>query len=212
MADMDPKPDSPPKFYYLETGSLIDIDPSIANAFHEAISAAQRNGPFRGTIKTEGEVRREATKRSEEVFTSYEFLHHILQRHETTIQKRWLKKTRSQRLKILLNAWPNMPLVHRPDFDAFYKESNAERIKRTKYQESYMFPYINQEDLLNTKSLPLLLNARGRHPPSHFAAADIEAMLLGLRSGPIVPIVLERHVLVLNGILENTRDYGQLLA
>lgn len=75
-----------------------------------------------------------------------------------------------------------------------------------------MWPYVNQEDLLNTKALPLLLNSRGRHPPSHFAAADMDAMHLGLISKAIVPIFLNCHVLILNGMTENTRDYGQLVA
>jgi hypothetical protein len=69
-------------------------------------------------MKSAPDVRREATARSAKIFTSYEMLHEIIQRHEATIRKRWLKKTRPQRLKILLNAWPNMPAMRRPDFEA----------------------------------------------------------------------------------------------
>ena len=126
------------------------------------------------------EVRQEARKRSDATFTCYEILHKILERHEATIQKRWLKKTRQQRRKILLIAWPDIPEIHHPDFATFLKESHADREKGTKYKEAFMWPYINQEDLLNTnKTLLLLLNARGRNPPSHFAAADNDAMRLG---------------------------------
>jgi hypothetical protein len=70
---------------------------------------------------------------------------------------------------------------------------------------------MNQEDLLNTKTLPLLLNARGRHPPSHFAAADIEAMHLGKVSKAIAPVFLNQYIMMLNGMTENTRDYGRLV-
>ncbi|KAJ1712176.1 hypothetical protein NYO67_5650 [Aspergillus flavus] len=136
----------------------------------------------------------------------------IIQRHEATIQKRWSKKTRQQRLNVLLSAWPDMPAIHRPDFDAFRRESASDRVRGTKYRVHFMWPYVNQEDLLNTKALPLLLNSRGRHPPSHFAAADMDAMHLGLVSKAIVPIFLNRHVLILNGMTENTRHYGQLVA
>ncbi|KAB8243617.1 hypothetical protein BDV35DRAFT_407355 [Aspergillus flavus] len=153
-----------------------------------------------------------ATARSDEIFTSYETLHRIIQRHEATIQKRWSKKTRQQRLNVLLSAWPDMPAIHRPDFDAFRRESASDRVRGTKYRVHFMWPYVNQEDLLNTKALPLLLNSRGRHPPSHFAAADMDAMHLGLISKAIVPIFLNCHVLILNGMTENTRDYGQLVA
>lgn len=69
------------------------------------------------------DVRREANKRSNKIFASYNMLHETLERHEAAIQKRWTKKTRPQRLKILLEAWPGMPTVHRPDFGAFRRES-----------------------------------------------------------------------------------------
>ena len=105
-----------------------------------------------------------------------------------------------------------MPAVHRPGFDAFRKESELNRDKGTKYRGYFMWPYINQEDLLNTKTLPLLLNARGRYPPSHFAAADIDAIRLGVVSKAIVPFFLNEHVMILNGFNENTREYGKLLS
>ncbi|RMZ38916.1 hypothetical protein CA14_003389 [Aspergillus flavus] len=158
------------------------------------------------------DVRRQATARSDEIFISYETLHKIIQRHEATVQKRWSKKTRQQRLNVLLSVWPDIPAMHRPDFDAFRRESASDRVRGTKYRVHFMWPYVNQEDLLNTKALPLLLNSRGRHPPSHFAAADMDAMHLGLISKAIVPIFLNCHVLILNGMTENTRDYGQLVA
>lgn len=75
-----------------------------------------------------------------------------------------------------------------------------------------MWPYINQEDLIKTKALPLLLNARGRHHPSHCADADIEAMRLGLVTKAIVPISLDGYVMILNDASENIRDYGKLMA
>ncbi|OOQ91406.1 hypothetical protein PEBR_00543 [Penicillium brasilianum] len=90
--------------------------------------------------------------------------------------------------------------MHRPDFEAFRKESEADRDRGTKYRDSFLCPFINQEDLLKTKTLSLLLNARGRRPPSHFAAADIDAMHLGLVTKAIVPSFLSQYVMVLNGI------------
>lgn len=163
-------------------------------------------------LKPPADVRHEAAVKSDHIFINYETLHEILKRHEATIWKRWSKKTRQQRLKILLHAWPNMPAIHRPDFDAFRKESQPGRDRGTKYRESFMWPYINQEDLLNTKTLPLLLNARGRHHPSQFAGADIGAMHLGLVTMAIMPIFLNEHVMILNGVTENTREYGKLIA
>lgn len=189
---------------------ISSIDWNDPSSFFKAMSAGSGGLPM-PEMKSAPEVRQEATARSANIFTSYELLHEILQRHEATIRKRWLKKTRPQRLKILLNAWPNMPRMHRPDFEAFRKESEADRNRGTKYRDSFLSPFINQEDLLSTKALPLLLNARGRHPPSHFAAADIDAMHLGLVSKAIVPIFLNHYIMVLNGMTENTREYGKLV-
>ncbi|KAL2822761.1 hypothetical protein BDW59DRAFT_149106 [Aspergillus cavernicola] len=152
------------------------------------------------------EVRQEARSRSDAVFTYCTVLNKILQRHEASIQKRWVKKTRQQRLNILLKAWPGMPATHRPDFHAFRKNK-----KGPENQEAYMWPYINQEDLVKTKTLLLLLNSRGRHPLSHFAAADNEAMRLGKITQGIIPIFLNEHVMILNGFTTNTHDYGALV-
>lgn len=65
---------------------------------------------------------------------------------------------------------------------------------------------------MNPKTLLLLLNARGRNPPSHFAAADNDALRLGKVTQGIVGIFLNEYTMILNGITENTRDYGTLVA
>lgn len=213
MPDFQFDPFGPGATAYDNTEAGLDgIDWNDPASALKAIGAGGPGGlPFPETLSPE-EVRRQATARSDEIFTSYETLDRIIQRHEATIQKRWSKKTRQQRLNVLLSAWPDMPAIHRPDFDAFRRESASDRVRGTKYRVHFMWPYVNQEDLLNTKALPLLLNSRGRHPPSHFAAADMDAMHLGLVSKAIVPIFLNCHVLILNGMTENTRDYGQLVA
>ncbi|KAF4979917.1 hypothetical protein FZEAL_3972 [Fusarium zealandicum] len=156
-------------------------------------------------------VRREAKEKSHKIFASYELLSKIIERHEATIQKRWAKKTRQQRLQILLKAWPAMPASHRPDFEAFRKESKEQRERGTRYKDHFMWPYINQEDLSQPKLLPLLLNSRGRHPPPAFAAADNSAMHLGTVTRALVPIFLNEHTMVLHGT--TTADkYGELVA
>lgn len=192
-----------------ELGNINWSDPE---SFLKAIGAGEHGGLPMPKLKSPAEVRRDAKSLTDQIYTSYEILHQILERHEATIRKRWSKKTRPQRLKILLNAWPNMAEIHRPDFDAFRKESESQRERGTKYREYYMWPYINQEDLLNPKTFPLLLNARGRHPPSDFAAADINTIHFGMVSKAIVPIFLNEHVMILNGVAGNTRDYGKLMA
>lgn len=158
------------------------------------------------------EVRIEAKGRSGRIFANHKDLRAILDRYELIIQKRWTKKTRSQRQAILLKAWPNMATVHRPDFDAFKKESQSGRKLGTKYRDSFIWPLINQEDLLaRPKTLLLLLNSRGRHSPCDFAAADGDAMHLGMVTGAIQPIFLNQYIMVLNGA-SIFDEYGKLVA
>ncbi|KAJ5738910.1 hypothetical protein N7493_002065 [Penicillium malachiteum] len=162
--------------------------------------------------KSPDKVRQEASSMVDKIFINYETLHGILIRHEGTIRKRWTKRNRVQRLKVLLSAWPNMPLYHRPDFNALQKDISWDQKASPKYRDSFMCPYINREDLLPTKALLLLLNARGRHPPSHFATADVQAMSLGVVTFVLSCTRLDDYIMILSGIEDNTRDYGRLVA
>jgi len=156
-------------------------------------------------------VRSEARKRSAKIHERFEFLRAIVERHEPTIQKRWVKKTKQQRLKILLDAWPGMPATHRPDFDAFRKESEQERIAGTKYREHFMWPSINQEDLASPKNFLLLINSRARNHPSLFAASDMASTHLGRVAKALIPIFLNEHIMILNGAT-TPETYGELIA
>ncbi|EPE03056.1 hypothetical protein F503_08670 [Ophiostoma piceae UAMH 11346] len=184
-----------------------DFDWSDPSAFLNMMTPAGMAPP---TMMQPADVRREAKEKSTQLFADFHLLRSILERHETTIQKRWTKKTRTQKLAILLAAWPSMPTTHRPDFAAFRKNAPGTSGLTPQLRGSYVWPYINQEDLLRSKTLLLLLKARGRNHPSVFAAADGDAMHIGMVSRAVVPIFLNEHVFMLNGITRDT-DYGRLL-
>ncbi|KAM0487345.1 hypothetical protein ACHAP7_001857 [Fusarium lateritium] len=183
---------------------LPDIDWSDPHAFLTAMG-----GPM-PDLPSPDKVRQQAAGYSSDIFTSYDLLKGILERHEATIQKRWTKKTRQQRLQILLKAWPAMPTSHRPDFEAFRSESQQEREKGTKFKGHFMWPYINQEDLSQSKLMLLLINARGRRPPPAFAAADNDAMHLGMVTKALIAAFLNEHTMVLHGATR-AEEYGKLL-
>lgn len=155
-------------------------------------------------------VRQEAHEKASRILANHRLLEEILKGHESIIQKRWEKKSRPQRLKILLDGWPDMPPTHRPDFAIFRKYKGKMNGIRPKERDAFMWPYINQEDLAKSKVLPLLLNARARHHPTHLAAADGDAMHLGKLVMAIVPIFLNEHVMILNGTMQDD-EYGKLL-
>jgi hypothetical protein len=129
--------------------------------------------------------------------TYFEVLGKMLDRHEATIHARWLAKKVSQRREILLRAFDfacEMAPHHRPDWTYFRKkgllpehDSDAPFL--------LMCPYINQEDLVKPHSLLLFMSSRGRSHPANFAAADLEAMHLGislkyLRTGHLPHLVM----------------------
>ncbi|KAL7903771.1 hypothetical protein GGI35DRAFT_472872 [Trichoderma velutinum] len=145
------------------------------------------------------EVRAEAKERATAIFDNYELLKAILLRHESTIQRRWTKKSRQQRINILLKAWPGMTPNHRPDYEAFRRAGSELQLIAKSEKDSFMWPYINQEDLSEAQPLLLLLKARGREIPSSFAAADYEAMHLG-----IYTMILHRVTVA--------EEYGKLIS
>ncbi|KAI1757942.1 hypothetical protein F4782DRAFT_475780 [Xylaria castorea] len=194
----------------LAAGGDVDDDPGDLNSWDHEAFIKQMNPSVH--MATPTEVRKEAQMRSKNVFANYETLHAILSRHELTIHKRWSKKTRQQRQKILLNAWPGMPAAHRPDFDAFRRTNRTQGLPVSGhlFKSHYTWPHINQDDLLKPKTLLLLLNARGRNPPNCFAAADFEGMHLGLVSKNLTPVFLNCYTMVLHGARE-AGEYGRLL-
>lgn len=157
------------------------------------------------------EVRRRAQAYSSKILQNYRLLHAIAERHEATIKKRWEKKKTSQRLAILRDAWgAELPAAHRPDFSVWRRNEKQLTSAAEKHRDAFMSPYINQEDLVKPRTLPLLLNARARNHPSSFAAADGEAMHLGKVTMAVVAAFLNQHVMLLNGITQD-KEYGKLL-
>ena len=60
---------------------------------------------------------------SERVHNEYLVLYNILERYEEKVRARWMKKSRQQRKKLLLAAWPDM---HEYIDFCFLAHSNAD--------------------------------------------------------------------------------------
>ncbi|KAK3403434.1 hypothetical protein B0T20DRAFT_26455 [Sordaria brevicollis] len=190
-----------------------DIDFNDPESVFRALGGGGLGGLPIPKAESPDSVRREAKERRDSIFASYAKLHDILERHEDPIQKRWAKKKKAQRLQILLKAWPNMAPNHRPDFEAFLKESEQQRMRGTKYRDWFIWPYINQEDLSRPRLLPLLLNSRGRHHPCTFAGIDATNTKFAFVTKAVVPIFLNEYTMILNGVDEKQPDdYGKLLS
>jgi hypothetical protein len=159
---------------------------------------------------SEEEVTKQARKWSKDVLADYGTLRLILERHEETIRKRWMKKTKNQRKTILLNSWPNMSLRHRPDYEAFRNDTDQSRSRGTKFRDAYILPSINLEDLTQNRTFLLLLNSRGRYSPQTFAHADLEMGRMGLVSRAILPKFLNMYTMYLDD--GSVESYGKLVS
>jgi hypothetical protein len=133
-----------------------EIDRAVANGESIFPLIGMREPP---AITVE-DARQLSQERSRQIFKHWSSLRNIMGQHEGTIQKRWLKKTGNQRKKIVLAAWPGMAVGHRPDFEAYWKESQEQRVRGTRFREAFIWPYMNVEDLCRGKILLLFLNAR----------------------------------------------------
>lgn len=174
-------------------------------------------------------LRNEVAKRSESISKNYKLLNAILERHEACIHKKWKNKGNRNRAKLLLDAWPEMPANHRPDVEAYQKKTLMESQDGATRKSALMWPNINVADLSKSQTLLLFFNARGRTPPYDFAAADSEAMHIGLASKMIMPVWSDQCTITLKrtldsqayatvsatesfeAFLENTQSLGEFL-
>ncbi|MCJ1332535.1 hypothetical protein MMC10_009228 [Thelotrema lepadinum] len=158
------------------------------------------------TFPTVDEARSEARRRSENILRDWRLLANIIERHEATIRKRWSQKTREKRKEILLGAWPDMPLNHRPDFEDF---KSAERNSHNRNRDAYLWPYMNVQDLTNPRLFPLFLNSRGRNEPDAFVEADYVACRFGIPCKAIKLAKLDNHVMRFAG-RQTPETYGEI--
>ena len=156
-------------------------------------------------------VRGEVKKMSEAVTVHWERLRIILDRHAESIYKRWAKKTKSQRIVVLLAAWPHMSAIHRPDYAAFRKEVNRPQESGARTRAAYLWPHINLEDLAKPQILPLFMDSRSHNKPFVFANADHDSVCLALATRTVVPVMLTGYKITLS-THHSSDSYGKLVA
>lgn len=82
-------------------------------ALHELTRLLHRNDMI--TPPVIDAIEHHAAALSQDICDDFKALNAIILRHEALIGFRWRKKTVSERQKLIINAWPNMPRHHRPD-------------------------------------------------------------------------------------------------
>ena len=172
-------------FEALKTLDGYDVDEFMATS---GVGRAMIAAPEWSRIHAEAQAKqwsweglcRKAHVYSKSIFENFGLLGGILDRHEATIHRRWLKKSNKLRLAVVREAWGvKMAPSHRPDFEALELESESKRLDGTDYRDYYLLPYINEEDLCKSRSLLLLMSTRGRYHPSELAISEYEAHRIG---------------------------------
>ena len=116
------------------------------------------------------------------IFTSFEDVRYIVERHEHTIRKRWSKKSTAKKKKLLLTARPDMASGHRPDIEtdlaepARYKDDQrilTPQVCRARNSAACLVPFLNLEDLLQPGTLLTFLNSRGRATIESFSQTEL---------------------------------------
>ncbi|KAI1407868.1 hypothetical protein F5Y13DRAFT_205668 [Hypoxylon sp. FL1857] len=137
----------------------------------------------------------------------------IVARHEGMIRKRWSQKSKPKRKALLLQAWPDMSVMHRPDVEVWRSESlnlaQVEEEELDKLLEPFLWPHLNLEDMCKTEPLLLMLNSRARYTPDTFTITDLRSINFGNQASFIRPSYLPDYCMVFRG-RDSPETYGQL--
>ncbi len=181
---------------------------SLQSTF-EALGLGPPGTPTFSKSITESEILSQSRPRVNRIFENQHLLRNIIYRHETMIQKRWVKKSKSRRRAVLMEAWgqPPMPLSHRPDIVAYKNKPPFAAVNPN--PEPFLWPHINLDDLTKTEPFLLLLKSRARHDPDEFAIADFNSCRIGLVTSNLPRFNNTSHVMRFHG--EKTPEaYGKL--
>ncbi|KAL8693897.1 MAG: hypothetical protein Q9218_001362 [Villophora microphyllina] len=138
-----------PNFNHLEYLRKIEDAVTVEQSvYHKVLPRVRRNAP----VLVSG------------IFGDWERLKAIANAHLQSLTKRWTKRTVEKRKALLLEAWPGMNPMHRPDFDVIQR-----KLEGPSHIDALMMPYINLEDLSSPKHLISLIESRTAQPPEHFA-------------------------------------------
>lgn len=130
------------------------------------------------------QIRKTIEKTTDRIFANHRELRAVIERHEATIQKRWLKKSKLKRRVVLLGAWPKMASDHRPDLELVRRQKPGQTFTGIE-RDAFLMPFINLRDLSKTEPLLLMLNSRARNWPHTFAHIDLQPSLFGILNGAI---------------------------
>ncbi|KAK0213695.1 hypothetical protein IW262DRAFT_1467028 [Armillaria fumosa] len=146
------------------------------------------------------------------LFDKWDNLGSIMAIHESTIRKRWSKRTQTKRRLLLKELEIPIPDKHAPEVDLFEKLGTGGALggQLSDARDAFLSPFLNVEDLTsgNGENLLGLLHYRTRLLPSEFSQFDLQCLHFGIVSGAIKRVFAPDCTMVGIGGRES---YGQVL-
>ncbi|KAF6240026.1 hypothetical protein HO173_001636 [Letharia columbiana] len=161
------------------------------------------------------DIQLEASKRTRSIFANHQRLGSIFAEHGRDLKHRWGNRNPDRRRKLLLTAWPDIPLVHRPDFDALRQQRSLWSLERkrdgTKHKNAYLMPHINVEDLGKSKNLLLFIESRTRNDPEAFAWSDSLQIRMAASADAVKIMTCTGYTMMLSGQMTQ-EAYGDIVS
>ncbi|KAL8854457.1 MAG: hypothetical protein Q9221_000728 [Calogaya cf. arnoldii] len=196
----------------LLAGEIADY---LANRPVESIYFADDFGHKRHDTMTVDEATTCSQQKLNALFGTWLVLRAIMGRHESTLNKRWLKKTVIHRKAILYEVAnevaQDLPPMHRPDLAILRNKHSARKTDFAGKVMAMRFPQFNIEDLSQPKPLLLMFDSRSRNFPSLFANTDLKTLQVGIKTLRFVPRYIRGYTMYLNG-QHTWETYGRIVS
>ncbi|KAL8848459.1 MAG: hypothetical protein Q9221_006510 [Calogaya cf. arnoldii] len=168
------------------------------------------NGKKIDDTSTEAEISALSKPALDALHEAWIKLRNIMSRKENVLIKRWFNKKQSQKKDVLMKVRPQIPPVHRPDFEVLRLRDKRKKPSFA-ISDALQFPYLNLEDLSQPKTLMSMMDSRARNFPSLFANFDRESLRVGIKSKGLVPKYVRGYTMYLAG--QSTREtYGRIVS
>ena len=146
-----------------------------------------------------------------DIFTAQRRLVAILDTHQATLAKRWLKKSTAQKIKVLRTAWPEIPASHRPDLKAAGDLKTSTEKAESTNPDYFLLGSLNFENLSKPQHLLNFVESRARNPPCIFARQDADSTHFGNEMLVLKVDYLPSYTMLLIG-QDTEATYGRMIA
>ncbi|KAI1107864.1 hypothetical protein F4804DRAFT_347520 [Jackrogersella minutella] len=159
---------------------------------------------------TPNEIQELITAKATCIFETWRLLKIVIKGFEEKIHTRWVNKSKPKRKALLLEVWPQIPEIHRPDIWC-WKDLRANPDSVPDPCSLVMMPLLSIEDLCKTEPILMMLEWRARCHPETFVVEDFASLIFGTRTEIIEPVKMPGYFAVFRG-RDTPQSYGKIYA